>query len=372
MRWTETSIKTLRDPGKALAERAGYLPADSFLASRCGARYAAEATGGDVRRLFEAAGLEWREQPMPGGARLFVEGTAAGAADERLPELFETPDVHTIAQLAAFAGLPKEALVKSVVVTITTMAAGGGGGPVLCLLRGDHQLDDTKLQRMLDPASGAVRDASPDEIRAAFGADPGSLGPVGVPGVRIIADYALAGMSGLVTGGNRTGWHLRHVTPGRDFLCEFAAIRKGSSGTVTRPLAQAGALCLDHFLSAAIERNQDADGVTLPVALAPFTAVITPVNLGTTVQREVTERIYSELLGHGVDVLLDDRDERPGVKFKDADLIGFPFRITVGKRAAEGLVELVVRRPRSTSEVAVAEAAEAVHRGASKLPPAHG
>lgn len=348
MRWTGTTIKTLRDAGRPLAERAGYLPVDSFLAARCAERYGAH----DVRLLLRAAGIEWREQ-AEGDSTLFVEGPG-GAADVPAPELFETPDVHTISQLVAFTGLPKEALVKSVVV----MAAGR---PVLCLVRGDHQLDDARLARVLDPA-GSLRDATPEEIRAAFEAEPGSLGPVGIPGIRIVADYALAGLSGLVTGGNRTGWHLRNVTPGRDFACEFAAIRKGSAATLTRPLAQSGALCLDHFLAAAIERNQDAEGVTLPLMLAPFAAVVTQVQMGDAVQREAAESIYAELGRLGAEVLFDDRDERPGVKFKDADLIGFPFRVTVGKKAAEGMVELVTRRPRSTTELKAAEAAAAIRR----------
>lgn len=351
MRWTGTTIKTLRDAGRPLAERAGYLPVDSFLAARCAERYGAH----DVRLLLRAAGIEWREQ-AEGDSTLFVEGGPAAALPDLAgaPELFETPDVHTIAQLVAFTGLPKEALVKSVVVM-------AGGLPVLCLVRGDQQLDDARLARVLDPAGG-LRDATPEEIRAAFEAEPGSLGPVGIPGIRIVADYALAGLSGLVTGGNRTGWHLRNVTPGRDFACEFAAIRKGSAATLTRPLAQSGALCLDHFLAAAIERNQDADGVTLPVMLAPFAAVITQVQMADAAQREVAESIHAELERLGVEALFDDRDERPGVKFKDADLIGFPFRVTVGKKAAEGTVELVTRRPRSTTEMKAAEAAAAIRR----------
>lgn len=351
MRWTETTIRTLREPSRPLAERAGYVPVSgSFLAERCRAKY---AETGDIRRILAAAGLDWREQAEgEAGSTLFVEGAAAAPADAGAPELFETPDVHTIAQLAAFTGLPKEALVKSVVVMAGTQ-------PVLCLVRGDHQLDDAKLARAL-AVTADVRDATPDQIHALFAADPGSLGPVGVSSsVRIFADYALAGLQGLVTGANRNGWHLRHVTPGRDFQCEFAAIRRGGA---TRPLAQRGELCLEQFLTAAIERNQDADGVALPALLTPFTVVVTPVHWADATQREASETIYAAVAALGIGVLLDDRDERPGVKFKDADLIGFPFRVTVGKKAVDGIVEMVTRKPRTNRDVPVTEAAETIRR----------
>lgn len=342
MRWSETSIKTLRDPARPLGERAGFLPLSAaWLGQRCMERIAAV---GDPRRWLAAAGLEWREQDTPDGL-LIVEGQAAANDDAAmLPEAFETPGVHTIAQLAAFASMPKEALVKSVVVMIDAR-------PVLCLVRGDHQLDDGKL------GAPALRDASPDEIRTAFGADPGSLGPVGIPHIRIVADYALAGLSGLVTGANRTGWHLRHVKPGRDFACEFADIRKGGS---TRCLAAGGELRAEAFWEAAIARNQDAEGVALPPALAPFAVVVTPVQFAEPVQRDLAVRLHDELAAAGVDVLLDDRDERPGAKFKDAELIGIPWRITVGKKAAEGVVELVTRSPRTVAEMAAVDAVRTV------------
>ncbi len=308
------------------------------------------------------------------------------------PEEFHTPGRKTIAEVSAFTGLPETSQMKSLVLM-------ANGKPLLVMLRGDHQLSETKFAAA--SGDGAFRPAFPAEIRAAFGADPGSLGPVGVTGMRILADHALAGRRNMIAGANRDDYHLRHVTPGEDFQAEFMDLRAVEAGDgcpacgapveirktveighifklgyrysesmglhVTSiageeitPIMGSYGIGIERILSAAIELYHDKDGMSLPAAIAPFTVVVTPVNLADAVQKQAAGDIYSACAALGLDTLFDDRDERPGVKFKDADLIGIPFRITVGKKAAGGVVELVERRRKTTVEVPIGEAAARV------------
>ncbi len=311
---------------------------------------------------------------------------------EFAPEEFHTPGRKTIAEVSAFTGLPETSQMKSLVLV-------ANGKTVLVLLRGDHQLSETKFAGLVgDPA---FRQAQTDEIRQAFGANPGSLGPVGVTGLRILVDHALAGRRNMIAGANRDDYHLRHVTPGEDFQAEFADLRAVEAGDgcsqcaapvevrktleighifklgykysesmglhVTNiageevtPIMGSYGIGMERILSAAIELYHDKDGMMLPPAIAPFTVVVTPVNMNDAAQQQAAREIYKECAAAGLDVLFDDRDERPGVKFKDADLIGIPFRITVGKKIGAGLVELVERRGRKTTDVPAAEAAERV------------
>jgi prolyl-tRNA synthetase len=270
------------------------------------------------------------------------------------------------------------------------------GKPVLVLLRGDHQLSETKFGSVA--ADTAFRPARPDEIREVFGADPGSLGPVGIARLRILADHALAGRRNMIAGANRDDYHLRHVTPGEDFQAEFMDLRQvevgdacltcgapveirktveighifklgykysesmglhvtNAEGVEAPPIMGSYGIGIERILSAAIELYHDKDGMSLPPAIAPFTVVVTPVNTADAAQKKTAEEIYGACLSLGLDALLDDRDERPGVKFKDADLIGVPFRITVGKKVAGGMVELVERRSKKILEVPLGEAA---------------
>jgi prolyl-tRNA synthetase len=225
------------------------------------------------------------------------------------------------------------------------------GQPLLVLLRGDHQLSPAKLP--------GARQAEAEEIRNWFGADPGSLGPVGVRGIAIIADEALLGRRNLIAGANRTGYHLRNVTPGGDFAAEFVDVRQVVEGDTSitdgGPLHFSKVTLLDtpeHILNAAAEQNRDADGLVLPAAIAPFNVVVTPVHPE---RLAAAREIYQRLLSEGHEAVLDDRDARPGVKFKDAALIGFPYRINVGKKLAEGLVEVVERRSRKSTDVPTSE-----------------
>jgi prolyl-tRNA synthetase len=304
------------------------------------------------------------------------------------PEEFQTPGFKTIAEVAGFTGLPETSQMKSLV-----MAADGK--LVLAMLRGDHSLSETKLAGVLGASD--LRPAHPEEIRASFGADAGSLGPVGVKNIRVLADNALRGRRNMIAGANRNDYHLRNVTPGEDFHPEFHDLRQVVAGDTSsdgetlaihktveighifklgykysesmglRVLNEAGeeiapimgsyGIGIERILTAAVELYHDKDGMSLPASIAPFTAVVTPVNFNDDAQKRAALSIYQALRAQGVDTLLDDRDERPGVKFKDADLIGIPYRITIGKKLAQGLVEIVERRTRTTSEVTVDAAA---------------
>lgn len=304
------------------------------------------------------------------------------------PEEFPTPGRKTIAEVADFTGLPASSQIKSLVMV-------AGDKPVLALLRGDHALSETKFAAV---AGAGVRPAHPAEMREWLGADAGSLGPVRVSSMRVFADEALRGRRNMICGANKDGYHLRHVTPDEDFQAEYADLRQVAEGDSCRrcgaPLAVHKTVEVGHIfklgykysqamglnvlaedgrevpvimgsygigveriLSAAVELYHDGDGMALPPAIAPFEVVVTPVNASNEEQRAAAERLYGECRALGLDVLLDDRDERPGVKFKDADLVGIPYRITVGKKLAGGAVEVVERRSRIARDVPVADAA---------------
>ncbi len=308
------------------------------------------------------------------------------------PEPFHTPGRKTIAEVAEFTHLPETSQMKSLV-----MAADGK--PVLALLRGDHSLSETKFASIIGALE--IHPARPEEIREWFGADAGSLGPIDVKNMRIVADEALKGRRNMIAGANKNDYHLRNVTPGQDFQAEYLDLRQAAAGDTCancgapvelgksmevghifklgyrysesmglRVLNEAGAevkvimgsygIGVERILSAAIELFHDKDGMALPVSIAPFTVVVTPVNYSDAAQRTAAEDIYEACKAAGLDALLDERDERPGVKFKDADLIGIPFRITLGKKLAQGKVEIVERRTKQSTDVAIGEAADFV------------
>ncbi len=308
------------------------------------------------------------------------------------PEEFHTPGRKTIAEVSAFTKLPETSQMKSLVMV-------ADGKPVLVLLRGDHQLSETKFGAIVsDPE---FRTARPDEILAWFGAEAGSLGPVGVKNMPILADQALAGRRNMIAGANKDDYHLRNVTLGEDFEAEMHDLRQvgagdeclrcdgkldvcktvevghifklgykysenmglrvlGADGKELTPIMGSYGIGIERVLTCAIELYHDKDGMVLPASIAPFQVVVTPANCSDAAQSQAARTIYEGCLALGLDTLLDDRDERPGVKFKDADLIGIPFRIVIGKKLGSGMVELVDRKTKQTVDVAVAEAAAAV------------
>ena len=326
---------------------------------------------------------------------------AADPEEEAAPEEFATPGQKTIAEIAEFTGLPESSQIKSLVMVAADK-------PVVVLLRGDHSLAESKLSSLLETAD--LRPAHPEEIREWFGADAGSLGPVGVTTMDLVADEALQGRRNMIAGANKDGYHLRNVTPGKDFEPRYADLREAAAGdTCTScgkpielkkcievghifklgyrysesmglrvldpngkevpPIMGSYGIGLERILTAAIEQGHDDAGMVLPAAIAPYEVVVTPINMKNDGQREAAETLYKRCAEMGLDVLLDDRAERAGVKFNDADLIGIPYRITVGKKIGDGIVELTARSTRQSTDATLEEAPESVReRLASSRP----
>jgi prolyl-tRNA synthetase len=303
-----------------------------------------------------------------------TDPTAAAA-----PQRFPTPGIRTIAALAGFADF---AAADRQIKTLVYMIAGQ---PALLLLRGDHELMEQKAIDGL--GTWDVRPAHDEEIVAALGAHAGSLGAVGVSGVRIVADPALHGRCGMVTGANEDDWHLRDVSVERDIAVDtWLDLRLVAAGegcpvcgeplevkrTIevghifklgTKFSEALGAAVLDEQgeqrviwmgsygigvgrnLATVVEASHDDKGIVWPTSIAPYEVVITIVKGDDAPSVAAAGHIYSALQEGGIDTLLDDRDERPGVKFADAELIGIPYRVTIGPRGlAEGVVEVVRRR----------------------------
>ncbi|MCA1633879.1 MAG: proline--tRNA ligase [Acidobacteria bacterium] len=322
------------------------------------------------------------------------------------PEEFPTPGVRTIVDLTTFPGGAAADRQIKTLIYVATSAETQEPFTVLALLRGDHPLHETKLADSI--GASAVRPAQPDEIQALLGASAGSLGGVGARDkagaskqqVRIIADSALRGRRDMTTGANADDRHLRGVDIERDIRpdswadlrtvaagercprCEagtldvFKAMEIGhifklgtkySEAMGARVLTQDGkevpivmgsyGIGVERILSAAIEQSHDADGIVWPRSLAPFDVIVTVTNLKQPELVEAGERLYKELRAAGLEVLLDDRDERAGVKFKDADLVGVPFRVTVGKKITDGKVELFERATKQSTDVGLEEVA---------------
>jgi prolyl-tRNA synthetase len=318
------------------------------------------------------------------------------------PEEFPTPGVRTIEDLTTFpGGAAADRQIKSLVYVATI---NNEPEPVLVLLRGDHQLHETKLADNLGATS--VRTAHPEEIRGLLGAGAGSLGGVGARErakeakfeLQIVADLALKDRRNMTTGANKDDHHLRGVEIERDIRPDkWADLRSAVSGEScprcdqgtldiykameighifklgTKYSASMGATVLtpdgkpvpivmgsygigvERIITAAIEQNHDENGIIWPKSLSPFDVIVTITNVKDAALREVGEKLYKDLQRAGLDVLLDDRDERAGVKFKDADLIGVPYRITLGKKATDGLVELFERSTKTNEDVKLKE-----------------
>ena len=322
-----------------------------------------------------AANLEKAEVAKPSKK----EGTAYPSPVEEI----HTPHVKTIEEVCAFLRVKPEEVVK-------TLIFAADGVPVAVLIRGDQEVNEIKVKNYL--GCDTLELASDDLILEATGSPRGFAGAVGIK-ARIIADNSLLGMTDCVMGANREDYHLRHVNPGRDFsvsaYADLRVIREGDpcprcGGEIhfargievghvfklgTKYSKAMKAIYLDRngreqmmvmgcygigigrTVAAAIEQNHDAEGIIWPLPIAPYQVVITPVNVNEPSLSKTAEDIYQTLARMGVDVILDDRDERAGVKFKDADLIGIPYRITVGpKKLAEGKVEIKSRR---SGEVAI-------------------
>ena len=317
--------------------------------------------------------------------------------NEKSPELqkVSTPGKKSVLEVAEFLKLAPEKFIKTLVYKTD------GQELIATLVRGDHEINEVKLQAVLGSREVAL--ANESEIAAATHVVPGFLGPIGLK-LRVVADLSVQGMRGAVTGANETDAHFIEVDQERDFTpSAFADLRLAVDGDPCPRCDQGrletyrgievgqvfylgkkysesmGATYLDaegrerpvemgcygigisRLVAAAIEQNNDANGIIWPFSIAPFHVLILPINYKDKAIQEVSDRLYQELQKRGIEVLLDDRDERPGVKFKDADLIGIPLRLTVGAKGLEkGRVELRWRRDGKVDEIVVDEASQKV------------
>jgi len=303
-----------------------------------------------------------------------------------------TPNAHTIAELTAFLGIEAKQCVK------TLMVDGAEGDVVALVLRGDHELNAVKAQK-LDGVANPLRMASAERVRQATGCDPGSIGPIGLTG-KIYVDLAAAQLADFVCGANEHDVHFTGVNWGRD-LPEPAArdIRNVQAGdpspagngaleiargievghifqlgqlyseAMQATVLDEGGKSVTMFMgcygigvtrvvAAAIEQNHDANGIIWPEPLAPFNVVLVPINYQKSEPvRVAADRLYEDFITAGIDVALDDRDARPGVKFADAELIGIPHRIVIGDRTlAGGKLEYRHRRATQSTEIPAADA----------------
>jgi len=324
------------------------------------------------------------------------------------PELIHTPGMGAIADIAAFLKMSEANDIKC--VAYMALKRGAKGEPdtwcgVAAFLRGDHQVNETKL---LGAVGGTeLRTMQAEELTQFFNGPAGFLGPVGLThsakpldeGLTVVVDKSLEGRRNLVAGANKLDYHLRNVTPGRDFTWTIAAdIRSvneqehcptpacngqllvgravevghifklgykytesmgarvlDENGKEVMPIMGCYGIGIERILTAAIEQSNDKNGFWLPASIAPFTVVVTVTNSSDAPLAEAGQSLATALEAAGLDVLLDDRDERAGVKFKDADLVGIPYRINVGKKAAGGVVELVSRATSTSVDVAINE-----------------
>jgi len=304
-----------------------------------------------------------------------------------------TPDVRTIEEVCAFLHVEPKDVVK-------TLIFNADGSPVAVLIRGDEEINEIKVKNYL--GCDELELAGDEMIMAATGAPRGFAGALGIK-ARIIADYSLIGMRGVVMGANRENYHIKNVCLGRDIcalsFADLRAVRAGdvcprchgtlnfargievghvfklglkyseamkavyldSNGKEQYMVMGCYGIGVTRTVAAAIEQSHDDDGMIWPVSIAPFHVIITPVNMKEERLASAAEKIYGELTEKNLDVLLDDRDERAGVKFKDADLIGVPYRVTIGpKKLDEGQVEVKNRRTGEVIAVALEEVAACI------------
>ena len=320
---------------------------------------------------------------------------------EAMLELQEvhTPGTKTIEEVAGFLNIDKTKTIKALLFEKYD-EDGKADGYVAAFVRGDRDLNMIKLVNALNIPEHAIAFADESKLEAAIGAVGGFTGPIGLHDCTVVVDSELVGLKNLCAGACKLDHHILNVNYGRDYegdiVTDLKVLKEGDPCPVcgapikhTRGIEVGQVFKLgtkyskamnaiykdenqqDHplvmgcygigvsrTLAAVIEQHHDEDGIIWPVSVAPYHAIVTLVKPKDEEQAKVAEEIYQSLLTAGVEAVIDDRDERPGVKFKDADLLGFPIRITVGKRAGEGIVEYKLRRDSDKIEISVAEAIE--------------
>jgi prolyl-tRNA synthetase len=326
------------------------------------------------------------------------------------PELVSTPGIAAVADVAKFFNISEAQDIKCVAYMAETKTTKGASAwtPVVVFLRGDHQVNETKLLGLIKALE--LRPMQTEELERYIHGPAGFLGPIGLTptkaigeeGVTVILDRGLEGRQNMVCGANKLDYHYRNVTPRRDFtwtvVADVRSVIEGEGcpqcgsplkvakavevghifklgykysesmgarvldpyGKEVTPIMGSYGIGIERILTAAIEQNNDANGFWLPRSIAPFDVVVTITNASDSTLVATGKQIATDLEAAGFDVLLDDREERAGVKFKDADLIGIPYRVNVGKKAAEGKVELVTRATASSEDIAISEVVSAL------------
>jgi len=307
-----------------------------------------------------------------------------GSTPSGSPQLTATPEVRTVEEVAAFLQVEPQNIVKTLIYETDQ-------GPVAVLLRGDHEVNEVKVKNLLGVTDLLL--AGPAKVKELTGAEVGFTGPIGLP-IPVYADQAVAALPAMVTGANKDGHHFTGVHPQRDLqITRIADLRQVTErdpcprcgGTLTllkgievghifklglKYSKALNAKFLDaegndqymfmgcygigvsRIVAAAIEQGHDADGIIWPMALAPFQVGLVPISMNDSATRETVDRLHEEMEDAGIEVLLDDRDERPGVKFKDMDLLGLPLRVVVGpKTLAAGQAEVRQRRTQNLTLV---------------------
>jgi prolyl-tRNA synthetase len=346
-----------------------------------------------------AANMERAISKLSAVEELAVEGDGK-------PVEVHTPGMKTIEDVARFLGVSPKNKIK----TLAYMAEEPDAKTrkpklraVVALMRGDHQLNEAKFAAAV--AGKQTRPMQEDEIKQLFGSPAGFLGPIGIDwatdmkdGNRpvLLVDKALEGRKNLIAGANKEDYHLKNLTPGHNFQpTTYVDLRTVSAGEACpncgsplridtavevghifklgykysesmgarvldrngkeiMPIMGCYGIGIERILTAAVEQSNDENGFSLPPSIAPFEIVICPINIKDDVQLKTAVDIANRLESEGFDVLLDDRDERPGVKFKDADLVGIPYRVNVGKKVTEGTVEVVRRSTHEMHDASIA------------------
>jgi len=332
---------------------------------------------------------------------------------EGKPLEVHTPGQKTIEEVAKFLGVSPKNKIKTLALMADEKDASGKkkSRAIIVLMRGDHQLNEAKLNATIAVATRPMEQA---EIEALFKSPAGYLGPVGIEWAKdlknhdghpiLVVDKALEGRTNLIAGANKQDYHLKNLTPGKDFrptvYADLRSVTAGEAcpkcgkplridtaveighifklgtrysdvfgarvldknGKEVAPIMGCYGIGIERILTAAVEQNNDENGFWLPPQIAPFDIVVTPANIKDDTVRNTSEEIARKLEAEGYDVLLDDRDERPGVKFKDADLVGIPSRVTVGKKVTEGTVEMVERSTGQVRDVSIASIVEHFHQ----------
>jgi prolyl-tRNA synthetase len=349
-----------------------------------------------------AANLEKATSKLDAVADLAPEGDGK-------PLQVHTPGQKTIEDVARFLGVSPKNKIKTLALMIDSKDEKTGKAisrEVVVLMRGDHQLNEAKLSTAL--AGKETRAMQEEEIRRLFHSPAGFLGPLGIEWAKdlkgtdaiLLVDKALEGRKNLIAGANKEDYHVKNITPGVNFhptaYADLRAVTSGEAcpncgaplrmdtaveighifklgqkytismgarvldknGKEVTPIMGSYGIGIERILTAAVEQSNDENGFWLPPQIAPFEIIVTPTNVGDEKIKSTAEAIAQRLEASGYDVLLDDRDERPGVKFKDADLVGIPFRINVGKKVTDDTIEIVQRSTRKSEDVSIGAVSE--------------